>query len=214
MHPRWMTWAGVSAVVGGVLAVLLTFPFATAYFRAYPGFDAIPAWLPVIQRAIRPIMSFGAPIVVYNTFGRVYNLVYLLLLPSTVALHRVHRDANSGLEKWGYRLTILGLIAAAIGVAGDYWANGLGFPLEVVGIIVLSLGSTANGIALLRIRTWPAWSSWLLILCLPGCFIFVALIGHVPSGPTLQVAVAYLGAGFALINRSVKSTDVDDLRAA
>ncbi len=36
--PKWITWAGLAAIVGGLMAIILTPPFATAYFSAYPGF--------------------------------------------------------------------------------------------------------------------------------------------------------------------------------
>jgi hypothetical protein len=32
-------------MAGGILAIVLTFPFAAAYAQAYPGFDVPPFWL-------------------------------------------------------------------------------------------------------------------------------------------------------------------------
>ena len=39
-----MRWAGAAAMVGGLTAVVMTPVFATAYFLAYPGEDALPFW--------------------------------------------------------------------------------------------------------------------------------------------------------------------------
>ena len=42
-------WSGLLALLGGMLGILLTLPFAAAYFRAYPGFEAPPRWLPSVE---------------------------------------------------------------------------------------------------------------------------------------------------------------------
>lgn len=183
----------------GSLAILLTVPFAAAYYRAYPGFDPTPIWLGAFQPILRPLLSFGQPASVYNAYGRVYDLVYLLFLPAALALHHLHRTLDSRLEKWTFWLTIVGLLASFFGVAGDYWADGAGFVLEFVGLFILETGATLSGIAFLRGRLIPRWASLLLLLCLPGYFLWFAVIGHIPSGPSFGIALAYIGLGCVLL---------------
>lgn len=198
-HPRWLTWAGISSLAGGLLAILLTLPFAAAYHRAYSGYDPIPIWFQTLQPVLLPLLDFAPRIAVYNTYGRLYDLVYLLLIPGAIALHHLHKPIHSRLERWGFWLTTVGLLASFVGVAGDYWADGAGFFVELIGLLVLSTGATLSGIACLRGRLLPAWVSWLMILCLPGVFLWFLVIGHIPSGPTFAVALAYIAFGCILI---------------
>ena len=213
-HPRWSVWAGISAMVGGGLAILLTVPFAAAYFRAYPGFDPTPIWLAALQPIVRPLLSFAQPIAVYNTYGRIYDLVYILFLPAALALHHLHRPLDSRLEKIAFWLMIVGLLASFVGVAGDYWADGSGFVLEFIGLFILATGATLSGIAFLRSRILPRWASWLMLLCLPGYFIWFILVGHIPSGPSFGIALAYIGLGWVLLLGKYTIPHVQDQRAA
>jgi len=201
--PKWPKLAGLFAIVGGTLALLLTLPFAAAYFIAYPGFEATPFWFEPMLPTLQPMLGFGTAVDVYNTYGRIYNAVYLFLLPAALAVHAVHRAASSRWETWGFVLTVTGLVASLIGVAGDYWANGVGFLLEFPALLVLSVGCGLTGIAARRSRIIPAWCAWLLILCMPAYVLALILIVHIPTGPTFAVAVAYLGVGYLLLTGRV-----------
>jgi hypothetical protein len=212
-HPKWTSWAGISAITGGVLAILLTVPFAAAFFRAYGGLDPTPFWLSVLRPVVQPLLSLGQPVAVYNAFGRVYDLVYILLLPAALVLRDIHRPLDSKFEKSAFMLTIVGLFASFIGVAGDYWADGIGFPLELIGLFLLASGASLSGIASLRRRILPRWVSWLMLLCLPGLFAFSILIGHIPAGPTFAVALAYIGIGWVLLRRKYTTSQVEEQRA-
>ncbi len=186
-------------MAGGLLAILLTLPFAAAYHRAYPGDDLVPYWFQGLQPVLSPLLDFGSRVDVYNIYGRVYDLVYLLLIPGAIALHHLHKPTRSRLERLGFGLTMAGLLASFIGVAGDYWADGAGFFVELFGLLVLSIGATLSGIACLRSRLLPAWVSWLMVLCLPVLFVWLIVFGHIPSGPTFAIALAYVAFGGLLI---------------
>ncbi len=200
MTSRWIRPSGILAIAGGAMALLLTLPFAAAYFIAYPGYDELPFWFDVLMPVLEPMIGFGHPDDVYTTYGKIYNPIYLLLLPATLALHDLHRGTSSRLERWGFAMTMIGLIVSFVGVAGDYWANGAGFLLEVVGLLVLAVGCSLTGFAARRSRIIPSWCAWLLVLCLPGYIMWFILIGHIPSGHTVAVAVAYVGVGFVLLS--------------
>lgn len=197
-RPRWLRWAGAAAIVGGLLALVLTLPFALAFFRAYPGYDVPPFWLVALQPTLMPLVTFAPPVTVYNLYGRVYNLVYLLFLPATVGLHQLHQGYGRRLERWGYGLLLSGLVMTFLGVAGDYWANGLTFVLSLLGLLVLAVGTTLYGLVLWRSRVLPRGVDWLFLACLPGVVIGSWLTGHIPSGPTLPFALTWLALGAAL----------------
>ena len=194
----WPAIVPVLAILGGCLALVLTLPFAVAFFLAYPGFNELPIWFPAVRPVVTPFLDFAEPKQVYATYGRIYDIVYLLWLPATVVAHRLARAEPMRVERVGFWLTVSGLGATFIGVAGDYWADGVGYPLELLGLLALAVGCTVFGIGLRRAAALPAWSAWLFVVCAPALVPSFLLIGHIPSGPTLPVAVAYIGLGAVL----------------
>ena len=94
--PKWISWAGLAAVVGGLLTVLLTAPFVTAYFYAYPGHNVPPFWIHSVKDALGSWLTFASPQVVYDIYGRIYDVVYLLFLPAAFGLHQLHQGAGAG----------------------------------------------------------------------------------------------------------------------
>ncbi|MGH8611964.1 MAG: hypothetical protein ACREYF_07950 [Gammaproteobacteria bacterium] len=197
--PKWISWAGLAAILGGLTAIVLTGPFTIAYFSAYPSFDVPPFWIRSLKPALTPLLTFASPVAVYNVYGRIYDLVYLLFLPATFGLHHLQKGASGRVEKWGFGILVAGLLAALIGNAGDYWADGAGFFLTLLGLLTLSIGVTLYGVATLRSKVLPTWCSWLLIASGPGAFVFLLLIGHIPSGPTFLFAVSWLIIGYMLL---------------
>ena len=190
-------------MLGGVVAILLTPPFATAYFLAYPGEDTLPFWHDALEPRLDPLLTFASSEAVYATYGRVYNLVYLLFIPLVVVLHRAVAPAPGRLERRGYVVLVSGLIATTLGVAGDYWGNGIGFPLEVLGLLLMVVGVTMWGAALVPNEVVPDSWAWLLVSCGPAAFATTALAGHLPSGPTLSFAIGWLVLGCLLMARGV-----------
>ncbi len=211
--PKWISWAGLAAILGGAMAITLTAPFAAAYFSAYPGSNAPPFWLQSAKLTLQPLLAFASPVEAYNTYGRIFDLVYLLFLPVVFGLHQLHQGASSRMEKWGFVILVIGLLATFVGVAGDYWANGTGFPIELLGLLILNIGATLYGIALLRSKAVPGWCAWLLVACGPGVFVFFPLIGHVPSGPTFLLAIAWLMVGYILLFKQGMLPQLEKKRA-
>lgn len=197
----WNRWAGVAAIGGGLMAIVLTPPFATAYFLAYPGEDPLPFWFDAAKPRLEPLLTHAAPGTVYEIYGRIYNLVYVLFLPATCVLHQLHIPSASRLEGCGFRVVVSGLMLTIVGVAGDYWANGIGFILEVPGLLILGVGMSVYGVALRRSGVLPNSCAWMFVLCGPGLVGFMVLVGHIPSGPTFPLALTWLAVGAALLTR-------------
>jgi hypothetical protein len=203
MSALQLRYSGLCAMVGGVLSTVLTFPFAAAYERAYPGFDVPPFWLPALSPILRPLLTFDAPVAVYNLYGRIFEFVYLLILPAVIGLHSVQRNTTSARSNWSFGILTGGLIISFVGVAGDYWADGAGWGIELVGLLVLLVGATLFGVTALRAAYIPPWSAWLLILAGPGALGATWLIGHIPSGPTFLFAMSWVIIGYVLWQRDV-----------
>lgn len=195
----WDRLAGWTAVIGAVTALVLTPPFATAYFVAYPG-NTLPFWYDDARPLLTRLLAFDSSEVVYATYGRIYNLVYLLFMPAAVVTHRAHASSASRLESAGHGLLMTGLVVTAIGVAGDYWGDGIGFAVEVLGLVVMVVGVTVWGLALARARVVPASWAWLMLLCGPAAIASTAIVGHLPSGPTTAFALVWLLVGLSMVS--------------
>ncbi|SFN49781.1 hypothetical protein [Mycetocola miduiensis] len=185
----------MAAIVGGAGAIVLTIPIAAAYFRAYEGFDARPVWLPFMERALAPLLEFAPPVTVYEIYGRIYAVVFILYLPAAIHLHR-QRSERSRLEAVGFVVVAGALVTTAIGVAADYWANGIGYIPSLFGLLGLAIGSTVWGLGVRRGGTVPTWWALLLIAVGPLSVLCLFLLGHVPSGPALPFAVAWFLLGW------------------
>jgi hypothetical protein len=91
-------------------------------------------------------------------------------------------------------------MAATVGVAADYWGDGLGFGVELLGLLLMMIGVTTWGVGLLRARVVPVLWTWLMVVCGPGAVVTLFLIGHVPSGPTLSFAIVWLVVGCLILS--------------
>jgi hypothetical protein len=201
---RLLRWRGVAAVLGGSMALALTPPFASAYYLAY---DVPPPWV----HALRPLLGAlldGAPITtVYAVYGRWFAVVYLLALPGFQGLRQLQQPPPRSLTEISWKALALALILSCIGVSGDYWFNGAGWTLTLLGLLALLLTTTVYGIALLRARIMPAWVGWSLVITGLGGFASSLLTGHIPSGPTIAPAVGWICIGVLLLRADSSSRD-------
>lgn len=221
-QPALVRWSGVAAIIGGVVAIIVT-PFVTfAGFLAAPGGGAEP-WMPW-ARHLRPLvlsfLNFGAPEVVYATYGKVFLLVYGCFLFGLAGLRRWFDE--EGLSptplarlRLGLRLARIGLVMNLLGNIGDYWlgrdilgqvAWGLSFGIgTMLGLLVYMLGSLLLGVTLLRDNR-PHLSRWLavpLLLSPPAAIALTvpavpSAIVHLPTAPTFALGVAWIVLGAAL----------------
>jgi hypothetical protein len=191
--------SGLAAIIGGLLAIALTPPAAVASFASYGWDEARPAWLDALRPRLGPLLGFAAPVEVYTTYGRLFAPAYLLLLLGLVGLHRARGRAAGRPGRWGAGALAAGLALAIVGVIGDYWGDGAGYPLTLLGLATLLAGSTVYGGALVRGRCAPAWAAWPLVVAGPAGFLLTfTLVPHIPSGATLLFAAACVALGAAL----------------
>jgi hypothetical protein len=184
-------------MVGGVLALLLTPPFASAYV-GWAGESPTPL-INTLRSAVAPLLGFASVDVVYQTYGRLYLLAALLMFAGLVVLRpQVARHLG--------RLGDRGLVVLVVGLVGDYVIgetfgevlHGLSFTVEGLGILVLLVGTLLVGIGGRRTADLPTPVALLLILALPLACIGTFLIGHLPSGPMVGVCAAWVGLGSSM----------------
>lgn len=203
-------WGGLVAMLGGVLAMILT-PFATfagslaGPARTYPEMS----WAKLIEPLVTPFLGFGTHGEVYATYGKVFFLVYLLFMIGLVSLH-ARLDGYAGrLERRGFQIVLLGLVMNLMGNVADYWfgdeilhesLRGLIFTLGTgLGTLVYVIGSVLLGVAILRTRVLPRWSGWTLITAPTlGIVLGLWLVEHLPSALVLPVGLGWILLGYTL----------------
>jgi len=196
------------AILGALIALLISVPFALMYFRAY-GFgegQTPPAYLITFGQAFPGLVDFDRDTRVYQIYGRIYSLVVPLTIPALLALkNRI--GTSTKLARWGWRVFYTGVLMFGLGVFGDYWPDqnsfwvAGGFLFEMLGMLVLGVGAILYGIATiqrkdtLREGTVPRWIGYALVGIAPGGVLGTFLLEHIPAGPLFGYAVFWLIVG-------------------
>ena len=206
---------GLVAMLGGVLGIVLS-PIMTAAYHHAPEAATLstPPWEPALTRLAEPLLTFAAPVTVYDSYGMLAFFTFGGVLVGVLGLWAHRRSVPSSentprigrLEWWGFRATIAGLALDLFGNVGDYWLGEpevvdlLGFLVgTVLGLLVLAVGLTLLGIVAWRTGSLPRVTAGLLVLWLPATLV-VALVGlnNIPGGPLLTLGVVGMALGYHL----------------
>lgn len=189
---------GLTAAVTSVLGILY-WPFhAVAYFQTEDGREskgALP-WDGAARDTLGPAIDWSDVDTVYVTYGKVTLVLLLGFLLGLLALHARQAQAGEKLERWGFRIALLGNAIAAVGAFVEYWLEQVdaGFAVGAPGVLLLLVGSTLFGVGTLRAEIAPRVGAWLLILSIPLLIAVTALLGHLSAGLVpLDVAWLVLG---------------------
>ncbi len=200
---------GLAAVAGSALGILAASVITAAYSLSGEGAGETPPWEPALSSALPSLFSFASPATVYAAYGKLYFLVFLAFLLGLMSLRKARGNAVGRLERWGFQLSTVGLLLNLAGNVADYWLPDFagigdwGFVIgTILGLLLLIVGSTMLGVALLRGRSGFRLGAWLLTLSLPGMILLFLLgFGNVPSGPALWFCFAWLALGSSLLAR-------------
>lgn len=197
---------GLTAMIGGALAIAAA-PFITsAYSLTEDGAGTDPPWEPALSDSRSPLFTFASPEAVYATYGKLYFIVFLGFLLGLIGLHARRRNHCGRLEKWSFRLAFMGVALNLVGNVPDYWAGegtvfeDVGFVAgTALGLLVLTIGCSLLGFALLRAHAGSRLGAWLLVLALPGVLLVGLLgFGNIPSGPALWYGFVWVVLGYSL----------------
>jgi hypothetical protein len=197
-------------VLGGVLAVAVA-PFITsAYSLTKDGVGTAPPWEPALSGSLSTLFTFASPEAVYATYGKLYFFGFLGFLLGLIGLRARRRDRAGWLERWGFGLVFVGLLLNLLGNVPDYWVGentvfeDVGFVAgTALGLLILTVGSSLLGVALLQGRAGSRLGAWLLALSPAGVILPDFLgFGNIPSGPALWYGVVWVVMGYALWSAS------------
>ncbi len=204
-------------MMGGTLGILYS-PFAAvAYFATKDGASSadspwVAAWSGAFRSLFGPLFTFASPERVYLTYGSLVLFVILGMLAGLMALHARQVAYAERLEKWGFRVALVGTVLGTLGTLGEYWVGGLAFFLShsasvtdfsffvfsLPALPFLMFGTTLFGVGTLRAKVAPRLGAWLLIVGgFPGIILMNVLVGHLGGG-LLIMDLAWIVLGHAL----------------
>jgi hypothetical protein len=203
-------WAGLAAVLGGVLCVVLTPIQAYAddnYWWPRPG------WLVTVGLPLESYHHLHAWLGVrlglseYFFFGRMFFLVYLLALCGVLGARPRRSAAAARLERVGFVALVGGLSLGAVGDFGAYWrpfwsgqGGELGQTIETLALLVVLVGSVLYGIGVLVAGSLPPWCGWLLVVAGPAAVVDTFYgVYYIPHGTMLPISVAWAAVGILLL---------------
>jgi hypothetical protein len=164
----------------------------------------------------------------YGYFGRAYFLVLLGLLLGMAGLNALRRENPEPLrpdeadnERVVIGMTLVGLVVGLLGDVLEYWGGApgedftqvqlTGYGIEMVGLLLVLLGSSLLGLSYRRFNVVPALVAWLLIVAGPGGLLLS--VAHVPSGTMLLFCCAWVVLGYLLWKGRVAASSGQHPRA-
>lgn len=200
---KFIKLSGYSAILGGITGCLLTPLLSLGYYASYaiPS-ETPPFWISTVRPILSPLLDFADARDVYTNYGRIFPIVYLLVLPGVAALHSLQAKARSRFEKHSFVFLVIALVISFFGVTGDYWGIKAGWTLELLGMLLLQISATLYGAASLRLKIVPHFVSVLLTSSIPLCVISFWLFKQIPGAPTLPLAVASIAIGAFVLRKS------------
>jgi hypothetical protein len=145
---------------------------------------------------------------VYATYWLVFWALFAVVFLCARAEHARRPSDAGALERWGWRLALVGYALGAAGSLAAIAALVDGSPENIVvdvafftlmlpGLLLDAVGSTILGIALLRNGYRPRTIAWLLVLAFPSTAVLSTVLGNFSLG-MLAVLVAWATAGWRL----------------
>jgi hypothetical protein len=173
IHPRpdQVRWTGLAAMVGGAIGLVFAPLYSLAYFATADGAaDAnsalVRAWADPARELLGPLLTFASPDVVRVTYFKLFLFIVLGMLAGVVGLHTSQAEHGGRLERWGFRVSVVGLLLLTIGALSGYWPPLLNVTFVAFilpGLLLLLVGSTLFGLGTWRASVAPRTGTLLLI---------------------------------------------------
>lgn len=185
------TWAAASALLWLVVSPLL----AIAYLSTEDGaasleVASVRAWYEPAHDFVGGLMTFGPVDRVYNVYTLLAAILFVGPVLCAIVTRRTRPDSISRYERISWRIALVGVSLFSVGiflVASIYVTEldsirGVGDALFLIlmlpGMLLMQLGFTCLGIALLRGGFAPRAAAWLLAVSLPFQLLASVFLGH------------------------------------
>lgn len=210
-------FGGVSGVLAGLLWWALSPLMATVGFCQ--GSCSVWEDKPWIIRGIGQWLAaygwFSAGEELYFRYGRLFVLVYLLIVVALLAFHlqQSARGAGGGQSlRRGFRLLLIALLIAA---SGDFFSYGIGvfseaawrygFAAEMLALLLVAAGSIWYGVAISNVAGAQSWAGFVLVTAgaaIPVMLLDRVFVMYLPNGPMFPLAFAWSVLGIHMIAAS------------
>lgn len=166
-------------------------------------------WAEPAAERLSALLGWGDPDTVYVTYGKGWLFIFLAMLLCALAVRA--RRQPYGVERWGWRIALVGYVLMTAGLLGSYWTPLLdeSFMVFVPGALLSLLGSTVLGIALIRRGFRPRPTGWLLATVLAAMLVLVQVISL--GGALMPLVWAWGLAGRELAHREQPAFTPSDL---
>jgi hypothetical protein len=213
MSDRTTRLIGLYAVAAALVAVVVSPLLSLAYFATSGGVHqlqspTVSGWAVPGRHLAGGLLTWASPVRVYGTYWLTFWLLVAAVFFCARAVH-ARRPADVGaLERWGWRLALVGYALGAVGSLSALAILVTGSAENVVidtafvavmlpAIVIDAVGSTLLGVALLRNRYQPRITAWLLVLAFPSILGISAVLGNFSLGLSV-ILVAWATSGWRL----------------
>jgi hypothetical protein len=193
--------ARIGLVVGGFVCLAVTPQFALAYQRAYGNRqgETTNAWITQVEW---PTWVSGLDAIsTYNRYGIIFGFALAVLVFCLAVVVR-SRIGKGKWERRGWWVAVGGLGAVAIGSLSEYgipedlFDPSNGFGLELVGFLLIMIGTPILGWGLRREAGIGRIKAIGIALIGPiGVIGGLAVNGHLPGGPAMPIILAAMVVG-------------------
>jgi uncharacterized membrane protein len=187
--------ARVGLVVGGLVCLAVTPQFALAYQRAYGAREGetVNYWIKQVEW---PTWVSGLDaIATYKRYGIIFGFALAVVVFCLAVVVR-SRTGKGKWERRGWRVAVGGLGAVAIGslseygISEDLFDSSNGFGLELLGFLLIMIGTPILGRALHKEAGLGRIKAIGIALIGPiGVVAGLAINGHLPGGPAMPIIV-------------------------
>jgi hypothetical protein len=194
-------------MLGGILGMLIPPFLSVAWFATKGGAESlenplVAVWAEPFAGIFSPLLTFASPDAVYRIYGASALFIFVGFLAGLLALHSLQTPRAGGLEKWGFRVALAGIVLTILGLIGAFWVGALDFSFFAFllpGQLLMTVGWTLFGIGTLTARVAPRLGAWLLIVGgFPGFVLITILLGQHNSMGGVVLALAWIVLGYAL----------------